>query len=117
MKRISDIFLMPLDFLKVSTILSLERKNPFFFSYVVIQVLLNEMRRYPSIKTRCMINCQTMIKMMLKRDKESVVGKLKPAKYPFIKIVDEIRKKSCTSFLIIAEICEYKKGEGGVNHL
>lgn len=54
---------------------------------------------------------------MLKRDKESVVGKLNPAKYPFIKIVDEIRKKSCTSFLIIAEICEYKKGEGGVNHL
>lgn len=45
------------------------------------------MRRYPSIKTRYMINCQTMIKMMLKRDKESVVGKLNPAGYPLIKIV------------------------------
>lgn len=85
-KRISEIvFLMPLDFLKVSQSYH-ERKNP-FFSYVIIQVLLNEMRRYPSIKTRYMINCQTMIKMMLKRDKESVVGKLNPAGYPLIKIV------------------------------
>lgn len=63
------------------------REKIHFFSYVIIQVLLNEMRRYPSIKTRYMINCQTMIKMMLKRDKESVVGKLNPAGYPLIKIV------------------------------
>lgn len=34
-----------------------------------------------------MIICQTMIKMMLKRDKERVVGKLNPAGYPLIKIV------------------------------
>lgn len=45
------------------------------------------MRRYPSIKTRYLIICQTMIKMMLKRDKERVVGKLNPAGYPLIKIV------------------------------
>lgn len=83
-KRISEIvFLMPLDFLRV---LSLERENPFFL-YVIIQVLLNEMRRYSSIKTTYMNNCQTMIKMMLKRDKESVFGKLNPAGYPLIKIV------------------------------
>lgn len=45
------------------------------------------MRRYSSIKTRYMNNCQTMIKMMLKRDKESVFGKLNPAGYPLIKTV------------------------------
>lgn len=77
---------MPLNFWKVSQYYHKKEKNQ-IFKYVIIQVLLNEMRRYPSIKTRYMINCQTMIKMMLKRDKESVVGKLNPAGYPLIKIV------------------------------
>lgn len=75
---------------------------------------MNEMRRYLSIKTRYMINCQTMIKRLGK-----FCWKLNPARYPLNETVDEIRRKTCTCFSIIAKICKYKKGGrgGGVNHL
>lgn len=50
-------------------------------------MLLNEMRRYPSIKTRYDYLSDNDKDDVKKRDKESVVGKLNPAGYPLIKIV------------------------------